>query len=59
MCISNECLTLVVHEGRCHKEVRHCEVVVGFDLGHGGPEEWDVVFDWCLAHGLVDQAVDV
>lgn len=32
--------------------------MVGFDLRHGGPEQWDIVFDWHLDHGLVDLVVD-
>lgn len=51
-------LTLVVQERWGHKEVRHGAVMVGFDLGHGGPEQWDIVFDWRLDHGLVDLVVD-
>lgn len=36
----------------------HGAVVVGFDLCHGGPEQWHVVFNWHLDHGLVDLVVD-
>lgn len=31
--------------------------MVGLDLRHGGPEKWNIVFDWCLDHGLMDLAV--
>lgn len=41
-----------------YKVVCHGAVVVGFDLRHGGPEERDIVSDWCLDHGLVDLVVD-
>lgn len=51
-------LTLVVQQSRGHEEVGHGAVVVGFNLRHGGPEQWDVVFNWHLDHGLVDLVVD-
>ena len=51
-------LTLVVEQGWGYKIVCHGAVVVGFDLRHGGPEQWDIVFDWRLDHGLMDLVVN-
>lgn len=41
-----------------YKVMCHGAVVVGFDYWHGGPEEWDIVFDCRLDHGLMDLVID-